>query len=476
MAWSLVDTWGEQATTFLLLVVLARLLGPEEFGLVALAGMLVYIAQDVLRQAVSNTLVQRQRADPQHFTAAFWMVVAVILFTATGFILLADTIAAVFREPLLADLIPWICLVLVLTGLDVVPEAKLMRDLRFQPLALRSILSAALGGAVAILLAAQGYGVWSLIAQQLVSAATGLAVILWSARWLPDLSFSRRHAGDLLALGKYMGAVNIVGLFFDRMDTLLLGLIMGTREVGLFNAAHRIRRLLLNGTVGSVVRPLLPALSQMQDDKVRFTNGVAQSLRLAALVGFPMFIGLACVSREAVAVILGSRWEETTEILCLLSLGAVIQPLGYVNKTAILALGRVRLLLAITIGSSTVFLLGLVVGSFWGLTGIAAAYAISAWVVEPATALLLRRALGMNLARYLDCLLPIAAATLVMAAAILLAKQAMHGLGLSVAIELATYVVLGAVIYVSVLAFTAPALMHTVLSFLALALPRRQSP
>src|SRR5690606_30903883 len=126
--------------------------------------------------------------------------------------------------------------------------------------------------------------------------------------------------------------------------------------------------------------PLLPALSQMQDDRVRFTNGFEQTLRLVALVGFPMFVGLACVSREAVAVILGPRWEDCVQILCLLSIGAAVQPLGYVNKTAILALGRVGLLIAVTIGGGTIFLLGLVIGSYWGLTGIAAAFAISSWL------------------------------------------------------------------------------------------------
>src|SRR4051794_14875545 len=197
--WAFVETWGQQAIQLALFAILARLLGPEAYGVAAIA-MMTLIAGDglVLNAGWAEALVQRRELTRAHADAVFWIVMGAACALALLGSLLAGPVAVLFGEPRVAELIPWLSLSLPLQGLLVVPAALLRRDLRFAPHAVRATLAITCAGAVGVIMALSGYGVWSLVGYQLTQPMAE-AVVLWRAcPWRPGPRLSTAAARQML--------------------------------------------------------------------------------------------------------------------------------------------------------------------------------------------------------------------------------------------------------------------------------------
>src|SRR3546814_325956 len=163
-------------------------------------------------------------------------------------------------------------------------------------------------------MAFHGYGVWSIVVQQLVSATIMLVITTCYTRWLPRPAMSLQHFRDVAHLGRYVTGMGIVEHLYTRLDILFLGWFLGAQAVGLYNAGFRILKMLLNSVSGALSRALLPALSRLQDDPARLREAFLRCLRLSSTVTMPVFVGLACVGYEAVFVLLGPKWLDAVPV------------------------------------------------------------------------------------------------------------------------------------------------------------------
>src|SRR5437762_8688077 len=242
--WTSMDSWGRQVLAFVLYAALARLVGPESFGLVALGVVYVAFVEIFVTQGFGTALVQRKTLEDGHLNSAFWisLIMAAALTLAT--VLLAERVAIIFAEPRLAELLRWLSVSLVLMGLSAVPQAALTREMAFRALAVRSLLATLTGGVVGLAMAWQGFGVWSLVEQQLSGAAAGVIVLWWATTWRPSFPPSMPHVRDLYGFALSIAGNNLLWFGTQRADQTLIGYGFGAAALGPYALASRCIQLM----------------------------------------------------------------------------------------------------------------------------------------------------------------------------------------------------------------------------------------
>lgn len=474
LAWSSVELWGRQSIAFLVFLILSRLLGPDAFGLLALASIFIFLGETFTNFGFGTAIVQRKTTDPVLLSTAFWIGVSVgLALTLLGFVL-AEPIALLFNEPRLAPILRVLSFQFAFGGLSILQEALLQRDLAFKSLAARANLATLVSGAVGIVMAFAGYGVWSLVAQRLVAVTVGAAVLWTASDWRPQLVFSRADAKTLLSFGAPVLGYNLLGSLNQQFNQFLIGYFLGTVALGYYVIGFRILSILLRLLTNVTTRVALPAFSKLQDDLGKLRGAFLTATRLTSLFSFPVFVGLAVVTPELIPALFGAQWLPSVPVTRVLALAGVIQSVFYFNATVIVALGRpgVRLLqlaLHIAVNLALFFLV-----YRWGLTAITIAYVARAYLLAPFDIWLVRRLTKVRIDAYLAQFRGPLVGTLLMAAAIVGVKILVGG-PLSQSLALPLYIVVGMVSYMAGVALLAPELFRTSLG-LARALFSRAQP
>jgi PST family polysaccharide transporter len=339
VVWSLATTGGQQALTALFTFALAALLGPEAFGLVAMATAYVAFVQLVLEQGLGAAIVQRRELDAEHLDAAFWMVIAASGLLTAASLALAGPWARLNDAPGLEGVIQLLSLAVPLEGLVVVQRALLVRRMNFRAFAIRAGVAVTIGGALGLALALRGFGARALVAQQLSTTAVGLGLYWALSGWRPRLRFSPRAARDLLGFstGTLIGRL---GMFVNRRaDALLMGLFFGPTAVGLYRLADRIVGLCVDFAAVSVQAVALPEFSRHQDQPERLRESFVRCLWISASLALPP-LGVLAAGAPELAGLLGVRWRDAAPALAALCAVGAVRDLGLFTGPLLQALGR----------------------------------------------------------------------------------------------------------------------------------------
>ena len=256
--WTATSNWGNELTRLLVFVILARLLDPKDFGLVALALVFIGMTQVVADQGMADALVQRKDLDPAHFDSAFWMNVAAGLFLAALMAGLAIPISHALGEPRLAPVLAVLALSIPISSLNLVQRALMTRDLAFRSLALRTLVSIGVGATFGVTAAFLGFGVWSLVAQQITAPIAGVLVLWRVSYWRPRATFSYRHFRDLFGFGSNVVGFRLLNYFNRTCDQLFIGSFLGAASLGFYTIGSRMLRLLFQVTSSLIDRVAFP--------------------------------------------------------------------------------------------------------------------------------------------------------------------------------------------------------------------------
>jgi PST family polysaccharide transporter len=339
--WAFVMNSGRRLSATVFTFLLAALLGPHDFGIVAMALVYIAVARMLNEQGFSTAIIQREDLDPEHLDSAFWLNLVWCTVLAGLLALSSGWWADVNNTPELAPVVLVLSSVLIFEGLSIVPQAVMERQLEYRKLAVRMNVAILVGGLVAVPLALAGAGVWALVAQQLVGD-TILCVMLWAmGTWRPQFRFSRRHARDLIGFSSNVFAANVAGFVTRRGDALLLGLFFGPTAVGLYRLADRVVDVVLDVTMRPVAMVSLPVLSRLQADPEKLRAAVATCLRTTLLFTVPVMAVIFATSHELMAV-LGPEWVPGAEALMLLTLVGVGKGIAFFTGPVLFASGRAR--------------------------------------------------------------------------------------------------------------------------------------
>jgi len=389
--WNAIQGWGRRILGFTILPVLAHLLGPEEYGLVATA--LIYIAflEIFADQTFTTVIEQKQDLEPEHLDSLFWPFVGLGVVLTIGTFLLAPTIAAYFKEPKLTMVIRALSpgyLMLIGRGLQ---ASLLRRELKIKPLAMAEMSSVVVGGVLGVGMAFSGFGVWSLVGQQLTQRLVSVGYIWHASSWRPRLRFSWPHLKELLPYGFSIMGHRLLEVSSAQFGRLLISAKLGNSLLGFYSVTERLMNQIVGMIAGANSMTLMPGLASLKQDMPKFRNLFNQACRYTALLAFPLFVGMSVMSNEIVHVVLGSQWGEAAPLMRVFAFAGIVIVIQYMEHAAMLALGRADLRLYTNMVNIfcnvTIFLLVIK----HGILAMVIGYTIRAWVLAPMDAIVLYR-------------------------------------------------------------------------------------
>lgn len=421
--WSGLDVVLRQGVLFVVSLILARLLTPADFGIVALLTFFTSLSLVFVQGGLSAALIQKQETSRKEESAVFWWNLLASVCFSLALVLAGPRIASFYGYPVLRPL-TWIAaLQIIASALSAVQTALLTRRLQFRLITIAGGLSSLLAGAVGVVAAWLGAGVWAL-AWQMATAGVLNTIILWMVSdWRPSFHAGLGTIRHLISFGSWVGLGIILEVVYTQGFALIIGKLYGAREVGLYNRA--VGTQLLPVTVMSTVigRIALPLFSSRAAEPDALQRGLRLAIGLAMLLNLPMMAGLAILSPDVIVVLFGEKWLPAAPILTILALAGILQPVHAINLQMVLAQGQTRIFIRNEITKKVIGVVCAIAGSLFGIIGLAwsqVVYNVLGFLVNTQPA---RRSLGYGPLRQLRDLWGPAAATLAMSAAVLLLRR-----------------------------------------------------
>jgi O-antigen/teichoic acid export membrane protein len=384
--WSYLSTLVNAGLQVIVTAVLARLLAPSAFGLVAMAGLVLRFGQYFAQMGVGQALVQRRDLTGDHMAAGFWVSVVVgALFSGLAWIG-APLVAGAFNSPSVVGILRVMGLSFVVSGVSAASFAVLRRELRFKEIAVVETASFAMAYGVGIAMAFAGYGAWSLVVAGLGQAALASLAFLALARPRLALVVRWQPYRQLLGFGTKISAVSFLEFLNSSLDTMVVGRFAGATLLGYYSKALNLTGLPLYYMSTSLSRVLLPSFSRIQDDVPRIRKVYLEVMTLFAGIGLPVALGMSGAARELVAVLLGSQWGLSVPVTRLVALAAGAAMLSNLSGITLEATAHLGDKLVIRVGQLVLFATLLLVLAPLGLWGYGLAFAVSEVCVHAALA------------------------------------------------------------------------------------------
>jgi O-antigen/teichoic acid export membrane protein len=470
VVWSAVQSWGTALLGMLTFLVLARILEPDDFGLLALAFACIALLDILLRGGFGQAIVQRREITPAHLDTAFWLNVAVGVATATVAVAVAGVTANAFGQPDLAGIIRSLAVTLLISPLAATHGAILRRALDFKRFAVPSLLATAAGGAMGIGLALNGWGVWSLVGQQLAFAVTRTVALWISCPWRPGLQVSRQAFRDLFGFGAFVLGAALLRYVRRRSDALAIGFFLGPVALGYYAVGQRLLRMVLQMLTRTIGNVGFPTFSRLQHDHAQMRAAFYTTTRFTFLVACPAFFCLAILARDVVPVLFGPGWEKSIPVVQALAFLGIVQALSFFTSAAIKAAGRPSLLLQLLCLQSTANTIVILATVRSGIVAVAIAYTVAEYLLAPLRLWAVKKLIGIDLGTYLRNLRVALLSGLLMAATVAVAREMTFGMA-PPGLLLVAYLVLGAAVYSVATILLAPALVHEIREMLGTAMP-----
>lgn len=434
--------------------VLARLIDPAAFGIVALATLTLRFANHLARGGIAQAVVQKPDLDAQDIRAAMTASSVLGLAFMASIWIGAPIAGRLFSDADLVPVLRWMALDLVFFGFSATADALLRRELAFRTLAIRNVVSYVVGYvAVGLPLAIAGAGVWSLVAA-ILSQSGIRALLTVAARRHPAVpTFRAGPHRAILAFGGRVSIISVLEFLGTELDTIAVGRYLGSEAVGLYNRAYLLVKLPLQELTTSLSRVLFPAFASVQREDIRVRRAYLSALRLTSAATIPVAMGMAVAREELVLVLLGPRWTDATVVVPFIALAAALNTLSHICAVVAEARARLNPKIAITLLKVAVLLGLLALARDRGLAWYGAALAGADLISHISYLRLTSSVAGVPARRSMVTYLPAVAAGLIVAGVIGAGRIATITLGWPTAAVLATEVALGGIVLLGTLRY-----------------------
>lgn len=361
--------------------ILARLLTPKDFGLLAMVVVFTNLVMIFRDFGLTAALVQRKEITDEHLSSSFWVNVLTGLFLALLLAALSPAIAYFYGENKLTSIIMVLASTFFISSFGIIQTALFTKELNFKSLAIVEILAVAISGAVAIILAFYGFGVLSLVWQQVILSIVTV-VLLWTfSRWRPRFLFKWQLIKELLGFGLNLTGFNFVNYFARNLDNLLIGKFLGSVALGFYDLAYRLLLFPLSNISSVIGRVMFPSLSAIQDDKNKVCDVYLKTTRYIAAITFPLMIGLLVVAPQFIRVIFGSQWERSIFLVQILALVGLIQSIiatvGWIYQSQ----GRTDIMFRWGLFTVIIVTISFVIGLCGDVEGVTIAYSVATFLL-----------------------------------------------------------------------------------------------
>lgn len=349
LIWKFLERGGTQGIQFILQMVLARLLTPKDYGTVALITIFIAISTVFVQSGFNTALIQKKDIDEEDISSVFY----VSLFIATiMYIILwifAPTIANFYKILELTSIVRGMGLVLFLNTFNSIQNAIVSRNMEFKRLFYSSLGAIIISGILGIILAYRGFGVWSLVYQQLMNQFS-ICIILWfTVKWRPKLLFSIKKVKKLFSFGGKLLCSSLIDTIYRELVNLIVGKVYSPAMLGYYNRGDQFPKVIVSNFNGSIQSVIFPALASIQHDKVRVKEIMRRAIMMSSYIVFPAMVGLIVVSEPMIRLVLTERWLPCVPYLRVFCLSYALWPIHTANLQAINAIGRSDIFLKLEI-------------------------------------------------------------------------------------------------------------------------------
>lgn len=380
LKWSAIERIATQAIQLIVMLILGRMLGPEAFGLVGMLAIFIAISQTFVDSGFSSALIRKQDRSEADYATTFYFNIVVSLSCYFLLFICAPYIAYFYHQPELINLTRVLGVVILANAFAVVQRTRLTVAMDFKTQAKASLLSVSCSTIVALTLAYYNFGVWALVGQTLSFAIFNVILLNIFDPWLPKCGFSKASFKSLFGFGSKLLASGLLDTIYNNIYQIIIGKLFNAGQLGLFSQAKNLSSIPAMTLTGIIQRVTYPMMSHIQNDQQALDKAYLLTLRLAAVVIFPIIIGLGLVAKPLLTVLLGSEWQSAAELMTILCLGYMLYPVHAINLNLLQVKGRSDLFLQLEIIKKVITTIVLVITIPFGIKVICIGMVIQSYL------------------------------------------------------------------------------------------------
>jgi len=349
LLWSFIDQFANMGLTFVVGVILARILSPREFGLIGMITVFIAISESFINSGFSQALIRKKDCTQNDYSTVFFFNLIAGIFFFVMLFISAPYIAKFFNEPELKKIVQVLGFVLIISSFTIIQRTILTKRIDFKLQARISVIASISSGIIAIFMALKGFGVWSLVAQKLSREAFRSALLWFWNKWMPEMIFDKKSFKELFGFGSKIMLNGLLDTLFQNINHLVIGKYYSAQDLGFYTRSTMFRNIFSRNLNSIIGRVTYPVLSQMQDDKKRLKLNYQKIIRGTMFITFVLMLGLASVAEPLIITLIGEKWRQSIVYLQMLCFAGMLYPLMGLNLNMLQVQGRSDLFLKLGI-------------------------------------------------------------------------------------------------------------------------------
>jgi hypothetical protein len=367
VVWSFVDNIANSGITFLVGLILARLLSPAEYGIMAMIAVFIAISNSIIDSGFSNALIRKLDAKRIDYNTVFYFNLLVSIILYVFLYITSPLISSFFKEPILVKLIRVIGWVLIINALAIIPRTIFVKEINFKTQTKVSLVSSISSGIVGIGMALGGLGVWSLVGQQLSRQFLNTLFLWIYCKWQPVWEFSMKSFRELFGFGSKLLLSGLLATIYQNIYYIIIGRFYSATQLGQYTRADQFKTIFSSNLTAVVQRVSYPVLSSIQEEPERLREAYRKVIKSTMLITFACMLGLAAVAKSLIVILIGDKWLPAVCFLQIICLSGMLYPLHAINLNILQVKGRSDLFLKLEIVKKVIAIVPICIGIFCGI-------------------------------------------------------------------------------------------------------------
>lgn len=345
IAWTSVERFSQQIIQFVIGIIIARILSPQDYGIIGMTAIFFAVANTFVDSGFGSALIQKKDRNDIDYSTCFYFNLAVGFVSYLILFFIAPAISDFYRIPLLCDVIRVLGLSLIVNSLTISQTARMTAEMKFKEMSVITIIIQVFTGIVGLYFAYTGWGVWALVFQQLGSSIAKLIIIEVYLKWIPQFVFSIPSFKHMFSYGSKILCSSLINVIYDNMYTLVIGRVFSAKDVGYYNRGNQFAILPTTTILNIFMKVAFPLMAEVQNDTEKLQIAYKKFLRVPIFILYPILFGLIVLAKPLILVLLGEKWLPAVPILQVLCIGSFFDPLTHINLNILYVKGRTDLVL-----------------------------------------------------------------------------------------------------------------------------------
>lgn len=446
LLWRFLERCGAQGVSFIVSIVLARLIAPEAYGAIALVTVFSTILQVFVDSGMANALIQKKDADNLDFSTVFFFNVVVCCVLYVLIFLAAPFIALFYEQPELTAVVRVLCLTVIISGIRNVQQAYVSKTMQFKRFFFATIGGTLVAAVVGIVMAYMGFGVWALVVQQILNTGVGTLILWIIVKWRPQKQFSFQRLKGLFSYGWKLLVASLIDRMYNELRSLIIGKMYSAADLAYYNRGNQFPNVIVININTSIDSVLLPTMSAEQDHRDRVRAMTRRAIKTSTYIMMPLMVGLAVCAEPIVRILLTEVWLPCVPYLRIFCFTFALYPIHTANLNAIKAMGRSDMFLKLEIIKKIVGLIALVSTMWFGVIWMAYSLLFTAVISSIINAFPNRSLLNYSYIDQIKDMCPQIIVSCIMGGIVYIVQF----IGFNDIVTLLIQMILGAIIYISV--------------------------